>query len=229
MSERVPPLTPARTPASALTTANQPRSRPSKLLEIAVRRSRTASQTTARRPSTKSRRPIATRRNYWTTTSTEQPGPARRTSRPTSNSRGNSTGSSRVSPTTSSRTRPSRTPSRAIDKRRLSESDFERAREALEPAAEYADLLEEREAAREEVAEARKAANKRSRALDDEIAERERLLELATADLDAPVERLREPIEHYNEAIREAVQEYRLAASAREVFDLLERARGTRS
>lgn len=111
----------------------------------------------------------------------------------------------------------------AIDKRRLSESDFERAREALEPAAEYADLLEERESAREEVAEARKAANKRSRALDDEIAERERLLELATADLDAPVERLREPIEHYNEAIREAVQEYRLAASAREVFDLLER------
>ncbi|MFC6768998.1 DUF7118 family protein, partial [Natrinema soli] len=37
----------------------------------------------------------------------------------------------------------------AIDKRRLSESDFERAREALAPAAEYADLLEEREAARE--------------------------------------------------------------------------------
>ncbi|QLK24495.1 hypothetical protein HYG81_10195 [Natrinema zhouii] len=111
----------------------------------------------------------------------------------------------------------------AIDKRRLSESDFERAREALAPAAEYADLLEEREAAREEVAEARKAANKRLRALDDEIAERERLLELATADLDAPVERLREPIDRYNEAVREAFREYRLAASAREVFDLLER------
>ncbi|MDF9747311.1 DUF7118 family protein [Natrinema salsiterrestre] len=110
-----------------------------------------------------------------------------------------------------------------IDKRRLSESDFERATEALEPAAEYADLLEEREAAREELAEARKEANKRLRTIGDEIEERERLLELATADLDAPVDRLREPIETYNEAIREAFREYRLEASAREVFDLLER------
>ncbi|WP_226482121.1 DUF7118 family protein [Natrinema amylolyticum] len=111
----------------------------------------------------------------------------------------------------------------AIDKRRLSESDFERAREALEPAAEYADLLEEREAAREELAEARTAATTRLRAIDDETDEHERLLELANADLDAPVERLREPIETYNDAIREAVREYRLEASAREVFDLLER------
>ncbi|WP_222915711.1 hypothetical protein [Natrinema sp. SYSU A 869] len=111
----------------------------------------------------------------------------------------------------------------AIDKRRLSESDFEQARDALEPAAEYADLLEEREAAREDLAEARTAATTRLRAIDDEIGEHERLLELANADLDAPVERLREPIETYNDAIREAVQEYRLEASAREVFDLLGR------
>ncbi|QCS40888.1 hypothetical protein [Natrinema versiforme] len=111
----------------------------------------------------------------------------------------------------------------AIDKRRLSESDFERARECLEPAAEYADLLEDREAAREELAEARKAAAKRLRGLGDEIDERERLLELANADLDAPVERLRAPIETYNEAVREAFAAYRLEASAREVFDLLER------
>ncbi len=111
----------------------------------------------------------------------------------------------------------------AIDKRRLSESDFERAHEALEPAAEYAELLEEREAARENLAEARKTANKRRRTVKDEIDERERLLELANADLDAPVERLREPIETYNEAVREAFEDYRLEASAREVFDLLER------
>ncbi|MDS0476265.1 hypothetical protein [Natrinema sp. 1APR25-10V2] len=111
----------------------------------------------------------------------------------------------------------------AIDKRRLSESDFERAHEALEPAAEYADMLEEREAARENLAQARKTASKRRRDLDDAIDERERLLELANADLDAPVERLREPIETYNEAVREAFEDYRLEASAREVFDLLER------
>ncbi|MFA9416095.1 hypothetical protein [Natrinema sp. HArc-T2] len=111
----------------------------------------------------------------------------------------------------------------AIDKRRLSETDFERAHDALKPAAKYADMLDEREAAREALAEARKAANKRLRTLDDEIDERERLLELADADLDAPVERLREPIEDYNEAIREAFEAYRLETSAREVFDLIER------
>ncbi|MFA9427555.1 hypothetical protein [Natronorubrum sp. A-ect3] len=113
----------------------------------------------------------------------------------------------------------------AIDKRRLSESDFERAHDALEPAAQYAELLDERETAREAVANARTAAAKRRRELDDEIADRERLLELATADLDAPVEALREPIEAYNDAIETAFEEFRLEASAREVFSLVERSR----
>lgn len=113
----------------------------------------------------------------------------------------------------------------AIDKRRLSESDFERAHEALEPAARYAELLEEREAAREEIDDARTAAAKRLRELDDEIDERERLLELATADLEAPVEDLREPIEAYNDAIEASFEEYRRETSAREVFALLDRSR----
>ncbi|WP_254766194.1 DUF7118 family protein [Salinilacihabitans rarus] len=113
----------------------------------------------------------------------------------------------------------------AIDKRRLHESDFERAEAALEPAATFADLVDERETAREELAVARTEASKRRRAVDDEIAERERLLDLATADLDAPVDRLREPIEAYDAAIREAFERYRDAASAREVFALLDRSR----
>ncbi|ELY59228.1 hypothetical protein C491_07801 [Natronococcus amylolyticus DSM 10524] len=113
----------------------------------------------------------------------------------------------------------------AIDKRRLSESDFERAHDALEPAEQYAELLEERDAAREAVAEARTDASRRRREIDGEIDERERLLELANADLGAPVERLREPIERYDELIRERFREYRLEASAREVFALLERSR----
>ncbi|SEW26865.1 DUF7118 family protein [Natrinema salifodinae] len=113
----------------------------------------------------------------------------------------------------------------AIDKRRLSERDFERAREALDPASRYADMIDEREAARETLAEARTDASKRLRAIDDEIDERERLLDLATADLNAPVERLRDPIEDYNAAIREAFADYRLEASARKVFALLERSR----
>ncbi|ELZ22572.1 hypothetical protein C477_04219 [Haloterrigena salina JCM 13891] len=113
----------------------------------------------------------------------------------------------------------------AIDKRRLSESDFERAHEALEPAARYAELLEEREAAREAIDEARTTAAKRRRELVDEISERERLVELGEADLEAPVEELREPIDAYNEAIETAFEEYRVEASAREVFELLERSR----
>ncbi|WP_120246048.1 DUF7118 family protein [Halopiger aswanensis] len=113
----------------------------------------------------------------------------------------------------------------AIDKRRLSESDFERAREALEPAATFADLLDEREAAREALAAARKDAAKRRRDIGDEIASKERLLELGDADLDAPVERLREPIETYNDAVQEAFAQYRQEASVREVFALLERSR----
>ncbi|WP_436346370.1 DUF7118 family protein [Natronorubrum sp. FCH18a] len=113
----------------------------------------------------------------------------------------------------------------AIDKRRLSESDFERAHDALEPAAQYARLLEEREAAREAIDDARTAAAKRYRQLDDDIAEHERLLELANADLEAPVEELRDPIEAYNAAIEAAFEEFRLSVSTREVFALLDRSR----
>ncbi len=113
----------------------------------------------------------------------------------------------------------------AIDKRRLSERDFERAEAALEPAEAFSDLLADREAAREELEEARKAARIRLRELETEIADHERTLELATVDLDAPVERLREPIDAYNDAVREAFSAYVDSASAREVFALLERTR----
>lgn len=113
----------------------------------------------------------------------------------------------------------------AIDKRRLSEADFERAREALEPARAFQDLIEEREAAREALGKARTAAVVRRRELDAAIEERDRLLELGEADLSAPVERLRQPSEVYDDAVREAFADYRLDAPAREVFDLLERSR----
>ncbi|MCU4751731.1 hypothetical protein OB919_07010 [Halobacteria archaeon AArc-curdl1] len=114
----------------------------------------------------------------------------------------------------------------AIDKRRLTESDFERAEQALEPASEAADLLEEYEAAREEQKAALTAARTRLETVEAEIEDRKRLLELGDADLEAPVERLQEPIETYNEALREAAFEtYRSEASARTVFTLLERSR----
>jgi len=112
-----------------------------------------------------------------------------------------------------------------LDKRRLAESDFERAREALSPAEQYVDLVTERTEAREALNEARKGAIIRRRELEDEIDDHEQLLELASADLEAPVERLREPIEAYNETLTEAFAEYRLEAPAKEVFSLIERSR----
>ena len=112
----------------------------------------------------------------------------------------------------------------ALNKSRLAERDFERARTALEPAERYPELLDAREEAAAEYRAARTAANRQREALKSEKARLERLLELASVDLDAPVERLREPIEAYNEAIRAAFEEFLQTASAREVFAFLERA-----
>ncbi|MFB6122882.1 MAG: hypothetical protein ABEJ78_05425 [Haloferacaceae archaeon] len=108
-----------------------------------------------------------------------------------------------------------------LDQRRLSEDDFDHARELLEPAADLVALLEDREAARERYREAKHAAERRVRELDSRVAELERLQRLGDADLDAPVSRLRDPIEAYNEAVRDAFDDFRSAASAREVFDFV--------
>ncbi|GAB3032415.1 DUF7118 family protein [Natronobiforma cellulositropha] len=113
----------------------------------------------------------------------------------------------------------------AIDKRRLNESDFERAEDALEPASVFRSVLDDREAAREAITDARTAATERLRALETEISAAERTLKLGETDLDAPVERLREPIDRYNAAIEEAFTAYVHERSARALFSLLERSR----
>jgi hypothetical protein len=105
-----------------------------------------------------------------------------------------------------------------LDQRRLDEDDFERARALLEPAADRITLLEEREAARERYETARRDARRRLRELEDRIDELERLRRLGEADLDAPVERLRDAVESYNESVRESWTTFRREASAREVF-----------
>lgn len=115
----------------------------------------------------------------------------------------------------------------ALDQRRLNESHFERAREALTPARELAELLERREDARERYRQARLDAIERRDELDDRISDLARLQELAAVDLDAPVHRLRDPIEAYNDAVREAYQSFADEASARELLALFERAAAT--
>lgn len=109
-----------------------------------------------------------------------------------------------------------------LDKRRVSEGDFEKAREALSPPREVAELLDDRQQALEEYREARRDVRAAIDDLATEIDELERLRELGDADLDAPVERLQEPIEAYNDAVREAFREYKSGTSAREVLAFVE-------
>ncbi|QCC48808.1 hypothetical protein DV707_01030 [Halobellus limi] len=111
-----------------------------------------------------------------------------------------------------------------MDRRRLSEDDFEGARADLEPAADYVDLLDRREAAEEAVSKARRDARLCLRDLDEEIERREETLAFADADLDAPVEELREPIRAYNDAVTEEFDEFYESAAAADVVGLLERA-----
>lgn len=109
----------------------------------------------------------------------------------------------------------------ALHKKRLSASDFAAAREALDPAREYADLLVEWEAAEELLREARREARERIDRLDDRIADCERLLELGEADLGAPVERLRDPIDRYNDGVRADFEALKRDGSARDVLDVV--------
>jgi hypothetical protein len=109
-----------------------------------------------------------------------------------------------------------------LDQRRLSEGDFERAREELQEAADLAALLEEREAAERHLRQARHDARNRLRDLEDEIERLERVRRLGEADLAAPVDRLRDPITTYNERVREAWETFRREASAREVFRVVD-------
>ncbi|WP_276273515.1 DUF7118 family protein [Haloarcula litorea] len=110
-----------------------------------------------------------------------------------------------------------------LQQRRLSEADFETARRKLEPVGDLVGRLDEWERAREDYADARRAARRRLDELDERVAELERLRRLGDADLDAPVDRLREPVGAYDDAVREAFREFRSDAPARELLALVER------
>ena len=111
-----------------------------------------------------------------------------------------------------------------LDQRRLSESDFDAAREDLAPAGEYVDLLDRREDAEAAVATATRDARLRGRDLDEEIDTRAEWLAVGEADLDAPVEELTDPIEAYNDAVRSDFDDFYASASIADVVGLLERA-----
>ncbi|WP_435180590.1 DUF7118 family protein [Halorussus sp. AFM4] len=108
-----------------------------------------------------------------------------------------------------------------FDKRRLSDDDFAAARDRLGAASDIAGLLDERREALAEYREVRRDVERALADLREEIADRERLVELDAADLDAPVEELRDPIETYNEAVGEAFAAFKAEASARELLDFV--------
>jgi len=115
----------------------------------------------------------------------------------------------------------------AVDKKRLSEGDFAAARDALDPAGEYVDLLDAYDDAVDAYRIARKETKAAKKALDSRLDALQEVAEMADADLDADVDRLREPIESYNESVREAFSSFYASASAREMFAFLDRADGT--
>ncbi|WP_277554566.1 DUF7118 family protein [Halobaculum limi] len=115
----------------------------------------------------------------------------------------------------------------AVDGRRLSESDFERAREALAPARDLADRLAEREDAQTALYEAERDVERRVDELDDRIADLARLVELGEADLTAPTEELHDPIAAYNDAVRDAFQTFLRDGAAREVLAFVAEAAAT--
>lgn len=108
-----------------------------------------------------------------------------------------------------------------LDKRRLSPADMDRARSALEPAAEKASLLDDRRAAQSRYRRARSAVVDRLREVESAIEDRSRLLEYADADLEGDLAPLRNPVMAYNEAVHEAFRRFKRTASARELLDLL--------
>ncbi|MFB6111714.1 MAG: hypothetical protein ABEJ35_04165 [Halobacteriaceae archaeon] len=106
-----------------------------------------------------------------------------------------------------------------FDARRLSADDFAWARDHLEPVAELVDRLEARTEAREQHATARRAVTDRLEEIEDRLAYLRDLTELGDANLDAPVEVLREPIEEYNQAVDSDVRTARQEWPARDLLE----------
>jgi hypothetical protein len=108
-----------------------------------------------------------------------------------------------------------------FDKRRLSATDFERARETLSEATELTARLDERREARERYRSARRAVAERIEVLDERIEDAEQVQRYGQADLDAPVEELRAPIAAYDEAVGDAFEAFRREESARVVLGFI--------
>ena len=108
----------------------------------------------------------------------------------------------------------------ALDRRRLRERDFEAAREALAPAREVVETIENHEEAAEGLRRIRSRASERVRTLEARLDDLDEKLSYADLDLDQPVDALRKPIETYNREVTDAFEQYRTQATSRELLAL---------
>ena len=111
----------------------------------------------------------------------------------------------------------------AVDRRRLSGRDFDRAKEALEPVGELVDTLEELSSLKEERREIRNELLTKRRGLIEQRDHLKSLAEIQPSALDVPVESLQSPIDRYNEAVTTAHREFLSETSATDVLATYDR------
>ncbi|MFB6074237.1 MAG: hypothetical protein ABEJ89_04425 [Haloarculaceae archaeon] len=108
-----------------------------------------------------------------------------------------------------------------LQQRRLTERDFEAVRSRLADATSDLAPLEAWEDATERYRDARDDLEHRRYEVRERIDDLERVAGLGAADLEAPVERLRDPIAAYDDAVDEAFASFKHDRPAREVLDFV--------
>lgn len=108
-----------------------------------------------------------------------------------------------------------------LQQRRLSERDFESARDDLAPVEDLIARLDERREAGTRVERLEGRVRDAIHRTHQEIDRLETVKSLGDADLDAPIENLRDPIESYNESVQEAFGTFRDTEPARAVVGLV--------
>lgn len=111
-----------------------------------------------------------------------------------------------------------------FDARRLSDRDFTWAREQLGPVEDLIARLDARAEAEQKRSDARRAVMDRLDAIEDRLEHVREVERLGAADLDAPVELLRDPVEAYNEAVETDFDTVRRSWPARDVLALVQTA-----
>lgn len=108
-----------------------------------------------------------------------------------------------------------------LDRRRLNEQDFDRARDEIASVTELVGRLEDYSDAVNRYREARKSVKVSLRERRGELKTLEETLAFAEVDPTASVDPLREPIDTYNEAVGEAFADFLSTKSARRVMEWL--------